>query len=73
MQQFAPFLSLGAQLAVSVLVSAALGWWIDTRYATEPIGIIAGVMLGSVVGLTHFLRTVIRLTTAQQRDTTQER
>lgn len=73
MQQLAPFLSLGAQLAASVLVCAALGWWIDTRYATEPIGIVAGVVLGSVVGLTHFLRSVIRLTSAQQRDTTQER
>lgn len=73
MQQLAPIFTLGAQLAASVLVCTALGWWIDTRYATEPIGIVAGVVLGSVVGLTHFLRTVIRLTSEQQRDTTKER
>lgn len=73
MQQLAPYMALGAQLAGSVLVLAALGWWIDTSYATEPIGIVVGVVLGSIAGLTHFLRSVTRLTSAQKREPTQER
>ena len=73
MQQLAPYMALGGQLAGTVLVCAAIGWWLDTRLASEPIGLVSGVVLGSIVGLTQFLRTVNRLTSDQGAETTKER
>jgi F0F1-type ATP synthase assembly protein I len=73
MQQLAPYMALGGQLSGTVLVCTALGWWIDTILASEPIGIVSGALLGSIVGLTQFLRTVRRMTHAQGADKTQER
>jgi len=62
MQQVAPYLTLGVQLAATVVACGALGWWIDTMAVSEPIGLVSGVALGSVVGLVQFIRTVLRLT-----------
>lgn len=73
MQQLAPYMALGGQLAGTVLVCTALGWWIDTLLVSEPIGIVSGAVLGSIVGLTQFLRTVSRMTPAKGADTTKER
>ncbi|MEN9282311.1 MAG: putative F0F1-ATPase subunit Ca2+/Mg2+ transporter [Bacteroidota bacterium] len=73
MQQLAPYLALGGQLAGTVLLCGAIGWWIDTRWASEPIGIVSGVVLGSIVGLSQFLRTVSRLAREQGAETKQER
>lgn len=73
MQQLAPYLALGGQLAGTVLVCGALGWWIDSRLTSEPIGIVSGVVLGSIVGLTQFLRTVSRLAREQGADNAKER
>ncbi len=61
MQQAAPYLGLGVQLASTVLICGAIGYWIDIEYAMTPIGVLAGVVIGSVVGLAQFLRTVQRL------------
>lgn len=73
MQQLGPLMALGGQLAGTVLVCGALGWWIDSRLSSEPIGIVSGVVLGSIVGLTQFLRTVSRLTREHGADNAQER
>lgn len=73
MQQLAPYMALGGQLAGAVLGGAALGWWIDTRLSSEPIGIVSGVVLGSIAGLTQFLRTVSRLTRGKGAEMTKER
>jgi F0F1-type ATP synthase assembly protein I len=56
-----------------VLGGAAVGWWIDSRLASEPIGIVSGVVLGSILGLTQFLRMVSKLTHEEGAGTTQER
>ena len=61
MQQAAPYLVLGVQLAGTVVVSGALGWWIDSMLLSTPVGLMIGVVVGSIVGLVQFLRTVQRL------------
>ena len=61
MQQAAPYLGLGVQLASTVLVCGAVGYWVDSTYSSSPIGVLSGVVIGSVVGLVQFLRTVQRL------------
>ncbi|MDX1642948.1 MAG: AtpZ/AtpI family protein [Thermoanaerobaculia bacterium] len=47
---------LGFDLAASVAVATALGWWIDHRWGTEPWGIIVCAAIGIVGGLVNFVR-----------------
>lgn len=61
MQQAAPYLGLGVQLASTVLFCGAVGYWIDDVIASSPIGVLSGVVIGSVVGMMQFLRTVQKL------------
>jgi ATP synthase protein I len=54
-----PFLSIGATLAVTVLLGIGGGYWLDGKLGTTP----AFVLVGSVVGLLaagyHFYRLVM--------------
>lgn len=61
MQQAAPYLGLGVQLASTVLFCGAVGFWVDSRCSSSPVGVLSGVVIGSVVGMVQFLRTVKRL------------
>ena len=58
MQQLAPYLGLGVQLAATVVLCGAAGYWVDASFGTSPIGLASGVVVGSVVGMVQFLRTV---------------
>ena len=61
MRQAAPYLLLGTQMAATVIVLGGIGWWIDSIASTEPVILIIGASVGSVVGLVQFLRSVQRL------------
>jgi len=61
MRQLAPYLSLGTQLAASVLLLGGAGWFADEYFGTTPWMLVGGLSLGSVVGLIQFLRSVSKL------------
>ncbi len=54
------YLGLGAQLAVTVLLFAGLGGWLDQRYGWSPWGLLTLGMLGVAAGLYHFLKDALR-------------
>ncbi len=47
---------MGFDLAASVGVAAALGWWIDRRYDTAPWGLVVCALIGIVGGLYNFAK-----------------
>ena len=53
-----PYLTLGIQLAATVVIFFLVGWWLDTRYETSPTFKLIGVFLGSVGGMIKFLKSV---------------
>jgi F0F1-type ATP synthase assembly protein I len=59
---FAPFLTLGIQLAVAVVVFFFIGNWVDQKYQTAPIGSLVGIALGSLGGFVKFFNSVRQLT-----------
>jgi F0F1-type ATP synthase assembly protein I len=61
MRQLAPYLNLGAQMATTILVLGGVGWWIDSTWQSTPWGLIVGLLLGSALGLTQFLRMIQQL------------
>lgn len=68
MQQLAPYLTLGVQLAAAVCGCAVVGWWIDATFDTQPWVLLGSVLVGSAVGLVQFLHVVQQLGKRAQRD-----
>ena len=54
---YAKYLSLGAQVAVSMLAPIALGLWYDANQGTSPTGFMAGAFFGFVA----FAHTIFKL------------
>lgn len=60
MQENAPYLTLGIQMALTIAAFAGLGWWLDKQNGTSLwIGICSG--FGAVAGLGYFLLVVLRM------------
>jgi F0F1-type ATP synthase assembly protein I len=59
--EFGPFLTLGLQLAIAVVVFFFLGRWVDGRLGTAPWCMLAGLALGIIGGFVQFFRTAIAL------------
>jgi F0F1-type ATP synthase assembly protein I len=47
---------VGLELAGAIAGFAAIGYWIDQWYATEPWGLLVGVVLGLVGGLYNLVK-----------------
>jgi len=56
-----PFLTMGAQLALAVLVCGLLGRWLDSELGTAPWLMIGGLALGVLGGFIKFIRTAMAL------------
>lgn len=61
LQAAAPYLTLGAQLAITVMVFFFIGKYADEYFDTKPWLMVLMVMLGAVGGLIKFFKTVIEL------------
>lgn len=53
-----PYLDLGMQLAIAVLIGTVLGYWIDKKLHTTPLFLIVLVIAGGVAGFMNIYRTV---------------
>lgn len=56
LREITPFLSIGTQLAFTVLAGVFMGKWLDDKYDTSPIWIITFSMSGLFLGLYSFIR-----------------
>ncbi len=61
-KEIAPYSGLGLQLAVTVVLFWFIGKMIDEHYGTSPLWMIIGAMLGIIVGMYNFIKSVIELT-----------
>jgi F0F1-type ATP synthase assembly protein I len=66
LRMFAPFLTLGIQLALSIVVFFFLGKWLDGRFNTSPWLMFGGLLIGGVGGMVKFITSVMKL--GQQQD-----
>lgn len=54
----ARYTGLGFQLAASVALFGALGWWIDRHLSTGPWLLILGMLVGAALAFVALLRAV---------------
>jgi F0F1-type ATP synthase assembly protein I len=67
-REYGPYLTLGFQLAVAVVVFFFLGDWIDRRYGIAPIGKLVGTSIGMVGGFIKFFKSVASLIADENRN-----
>jgi len=53
-----PYMNLGMQLAVAVIIGMALGYWLDSILGTSPLFLLLGVLAGGTAGFMNIYRTV---------------
>ena len=56
-----PYMGLGIEFAVSVILCFVLGRWIDGKLGTEPIAALSGFLLGTTAAMINLIRSVNRL------------
>ena len=60
-RDFGPFLTLGLQLAITVVVFFLLGRWLDGKLGTSPWCMLVGLAIGIVGGFIRFFKTAIEI------------
>jgi F0F1-type ATP synthase assembly protein I len=63
-----PFLTLGLQLALSVVVFFFVGRWLDGLWGTAPWLMLAGLLIGITGGFLQFFRSVAALGRQEERE-----
>jgi F0F1-type ATP synthase assembly protein I len=58
LREMAPYLGIGATLAVTVLLGVGVGYWLDGRLGTTPAFVLAGAVVGILAAGYHFYRLV---------------
>ena len=61
MLQLGPYLNLGWQLAITIIVMVFLGKWLDAQFDTSPWMIVCCSIFGVFAGMYTFIKTVITL------------
>jgi ATP synthase protein I len=56
LRETAPYVGLGATLAITVAAGLGLGHWVDRRLGTDPIFLVVGAVLGLAAALYNFFR-----------------
>lgn len=60
LNELGPYLNMGMQLVVTIAVMALLGWWLDTKFDTEPWLLVVFSFLGAIAGMVTFIKTALR-------------
>lgn len=66
MQELAPYLNLGTQLTASIVLTGALGWWLDSTFNTSPVLVVVGLCFGVIAGMVHFFKQISVLLKRQE-------
>ncbi len=60
MREIAPYMGLGIQLAATVGIMVAVGYYLDKKLNTSPYLIVIFSFLGIITALYQFIKTVIK-------------
>ena len=64
-----PYLTLGIQFIVTILLCVFAGHWADGKFDTSPIFILIGSLLGIAAGFYNFFKVVLKMDRKSEEDT----
>ncbi len=60
--------SLGTEFALTEIIGAAVGYWLDTKWGTLPWGTVGGAMLGFALGFVRIVQVAKAATKKAQKE-----
>lgn len=63
-----PYLTLGIQFVLNILVCVFAGRWLDGYFETHPIFILLGSLFGIAAGFYHFFKAVLGMDRKSEDD-----
>ncbi|MGB9770417.1 MAG: AtpZ/AtpI family protein [Candidatus Kapaibacteriota bacterium] len=59
-QELAPYLNLGWQLVITILLMVLIGYFVDKYFNTKPLFTIIFALLGCIIAMYDFIRNVTK-------------
>lgn len=59
-KELGPFINIGWQLALTIILMVFLGKWLDEKFDTSPWLIVTFSLFGIIAGMVNFLKTVLK-------------
>lgn len=59
-KEMSPYITLGLDFALTVLLLSLLGYWLDNKYDTSPIWVLICSLSGIVVAFYKFFKVVLK-------------
>ncbi|MDP6038420.1 MAG: AtpZ/AtpI family protein [Candidatus Latescibacteria bacterium] len=56
-----PYLTLGIQLVITILLCLFAGRWVDGKFDSSPVFTLVGGLFGIAAGFYHFFKEVLRV------------
>jgi predicted F0F1-ATPase subunit len=66
--ELSPFITMGWQIAITVLFCIALGWWLDKHFSTHPLFIIILSILGIFAALLNYINTAMKVVKVEENN-----
>ena len=63
-----PYLTLGIQLIVTILLFVFAGHWADGKFDTSPLLTLIGGLVGIAAGFYHFFKVVLKMGRKSEED-----
>ena len=63
-----PYLTLGIQLIVTILLCIFAGHWADGKFDTSPLLTLIGGLVGIAAGFYHFFKVVLKMDRKSEED-----
>ncbi len=64
-----PYLTLGIQFIVTILLCVFAGHWADGKFDTSPLWTLIGSLVGIAAGFYHFFKVVLKMGRKSEEDT----
>lgn len=58
MKEMAPFMNIGLQMSIPIVLFVFLGYWLDNKFNSSPLFILIMSALGLFAGFYHFFKAV---------------
>lgn len=65
--------AVGITFAVAIVLGLALGWWVDKKFDTAPVGLLVGLLIGIAAGFKNLFTVSARLDRQAKKDAEKKR